>query len=244
MANEKSAGFAVSDERGFNQVFRPVGTTPYRAQRRYDWFVRQAQALSATRILEIGCGLGDAAYHVARSTGSEVLGIDLSPAFVDAAKQRFSVPNLTYRVLDIWSADLDALGSFDIVIGNGILHHLRLRLVETLGRLRGLTVPGGAIAFIEPNLLHPACMLLFGTSVGRRIGKLEPDEMAFRAGELTDAVRAAGWRDICVRTGDLLLPGLPKFLIKPILALESVVEATASTRIFGQSHFLTARRVD
>jgi SAM-dependent methyltransferase len=244
MANEKSVGFAVSDERGFNQVFRPVGTTPYRAQRRYDWFVKQAQALSATRILEIGCGLGDAAYHVARSTGSEVLGIDLSPAFIDAAKKRFSAPNLTYRVLDIWSADFDSLGCFEIVIGNGILHHLRPQLVETLSRLRRLAAPGGGIAFIEPNLLHPACRFLFGTSIGRRVGKLEPDEMAFRAGELTDAVSAAGWRDINVKTADLLLPGVPKMFTKPILALESVVEGTASTRIFGQSHFLTARRVD
>jgi hypothetical protein len=54
-------------------------------------------------------------------------------------------------------------------------------------------------------------------------------------------VRAAGWRDISIKTGDLLLPGFPKFLTKPILGLESVVEASAATRIFGQSHFLTGR---
>jgi SAM-dependent methyltransferase len=241
MANDKPFGFAIVDERGFNQVFRPSGTTLYRAQRRCAWFAEQAQTLPAKRILEIGCGLGDAAYHLARSTGAEVLGIDLSPSFVDAARSHFTAANLTYRVLDICSVEFDSLGHFDLVVGNGILHHLRPRLTEILARLRALILPNGGLAFIEPNLLHPACMLVFGTALGRRLAKLEPDEMAFRAGELSDALRAAGWCDIQVKTADLLLPGLPKFLTNPLLCLERLVEASFATRVFGQSHFVTGR---
>ncbi|WP_375313602.1 class I SAM-dependent methyltransferase [Bradyrhizobium sp. A5] len=233
--------FGVQDERGFNQVFRPVGTTPERARRRYEWFSARARDLSATRILEIGCGLGDAAHSVAIATGAEVLGIDLSRAFVTEAARRFTVPNLSYRVLDIWSPDFDALGSFDLVIGNGILHHLRPNLLAVLARLRALTTPGGGLAFIEPNLAHPACRFLFGTAIGRRWGKLEPEEMAFYAGELGDAVRSAGWEQVTVQTTDLLLPGLPTPLTKPLLSLERLVEGGAAAKILGQSHFLTAR---
>lgn len=233
--------FAIIDERGFNQVFRPVGTTLYRAQRRYNWFAKQAQAIPAKRILEIGCGLGDAAYHLARATDAEVLGIDFSPSFVDAARSHFTASNLTFRVLDVCSVEFNTLGHFDLVIGNGILHHLRPRLIEILARLRGVIVPNGALAFIEPNLLHPACMLLFGTSLGRRLAKLEPEEMAFRAGELSDALRAAGWGDIRIKTADLLLPGLPRFLTRPMLNLESLVERSFAIRVFGQSHFVTGR---
>jgi SAM-dependent methyltransferase len=233
--------FGIQDERGFNQVFRPVGTTPERARRRYEWFAARVRELPASRVLEIGCGLGDAAHAVAVATDAQVLGIDLSPNFVAEAQRRFTAPNLSYRVLDIWSPDFDALGPFDLVMGNGILHHLRPQLVDVLARLRALTSPNGGLAFIEPNLGHPACLFLFGTSVGRRWGKLEPDEMAFYAGELRDAVRSAGWQQTSVQTTDLLLPGLPTPLTKPLLTLERLVEGGAAAKILGQSHFLTAR---
>src|SRR5262249_22723518 len=143
--------------------------------------------------------------------------------------------------VDIWSPDFDALGPFDLVMGNGILHHLRPQLVDVLARLRALTAPKGGLAFIEPNLAHPACLFLFGTGVGRRWGKLEPDEMAFYSGELGEAVRSAGWLQVSVQTTDLLLPGLPTRLTKPLLSLERLVEGSAAAKIMGQSHFLTAR---
>jgi SAM-dependent methyltransferase len=233
--------FGLQDERGFNQVFRPVGTTPERARRRYEWFAARAREVAARRILEIGCGLGDAAHAVAAATNAEVLGIDLSANFVAEAARRFSASNLSYRALDIWSPEFDALGSFDLVIGNGILHHLRPDLVAVLARLRALTSPAGGLAFIEPNLAHPACRFLFGTAVGRRWGKLEPDEMAFYAGELGEAVRAASWKQVSVQTTDLLLPGLPTILTKPLLTLERLTEGSAAAKIIGQSHFVTAR---
>lgn len=234
-------GFGVQDERGFNQVFRPVGTTVKRAHRRFDWFADRARDFSARRILEIGCGLGDAAHAVAASTGAEVLGIDLSSSFVEAASRRFSMPNLSYRVVDIWSSEFDALGSFDMVMGNGILHHLRPDLIKVLARLRSLSTPNGGLAFIEPNLAHPACLFLFGTSIGRRVGKLEPDEMAFYSAELGDAMRDAGWASVEVKTTDLLLPGLPTFLTPPLLGLERFVEGRSAAKLLGQSHFVTAK---
>ena len=42
---------ALQDERGFNQVFAPVGSTPLRMRRRNDWFIAQAGRVGATRIL-------------------------------------------------------------------------------------------------------------------------------------------------------------------------------------------------
>lgn len=230
----------LQDERGYNQVFRPIGTTIERARRRHEWLAEQARNRSANRILEIGCGLGEAAYSVAVTTGVEVVGIDLSPAFIEEAQRRFSAPNLSYKVVDIWSDEFDKLERFDIVMGNGILHHLRPKLVDVLARLRSLARPGAGLAFIEPNLLHPACWFLFGTALGRKIGKLEPDEMAFWAGELCEAVSAAGWSSVEVKTGDLLLPGLPTFLTPPILSLEHWTKDSIAARFLGQSHFLTA----
>jgi hypothetical protein len=65
--------------------------------------------------------------------------------------------------------------------------------------------------------------------------------MAFTPGQLWSAVSEAGWRDVQVATRDFLLPGLPVGLVKPTLALEPALEATALTRWLAQSHFITAQ---
>ena len=39
------------------------------------------------RLLDVGCGIGGAARFLAHSTGASVIGVDLTPEFVNAAKQ-------------------------------------------------------------------------------------------------------------------------------------------------------------
>jgi SAM-dependent methyltransferase len=232
---------ALQDERGFNQVFAPVGSTPLRMRRRNDWFIAQAERLGATRILELGCGTGEAAAHVAAGTAAEVIAVDISDAFLEQARARHQAPNLRFEKLDLLGEDPLRLGRFGMVFGNGILHHLVVRLPEILRALHDVTEPGGGLAFIEPNFLNPYCAFAFGTRIGRRFAKLEPDEMAFTPGELRRALPATGWRDVEVATRDFLLPGLPKALTGPVLAAEPTLESFALTRWLAQSHFITAR---
>ncbi|WP_421988549.1 class I SAM-dependent methyltransferase [Roseococcus sp.] len=231
----------LQDERGFNQVFAPVGTTPLRMRRRTDWFATQAARIGARRILEIGCGTGEAAAQVAARTNADVVAVDISDAFLEQARATYQASNLRYEKLDLLGDDPLRLGRFDLVFGNGILHHLVMRLPEILHGLHGLTEPGGGLAFIEPNLYNPYCAFIFRTRIGRRFAKLEPDEMAFRPGELRRALPQAGWRQVEVATRDFLLPGLPTVLTRPILAVEPALEAAVLTRWLAQSHFITAR---
>lgn len=231
----------LRDEQGFNQVYTPVGTTPLRAARRHAWFAAQARARGAKRVLEIGCGTGEAAAAMAGMVSADVVAVDLSADFVARARAAHQAPNLRYERLDLLGADALAFGRFDLVYGNGILHHLVLRLDEVLRALRGVTNSGGGLAFIEPNFANPYCAFLFGTRIGRRIGRLEPDEMAFTRGELLSALPQAEWRDVAVETRDFLVPGLPMALARPVIALEPALEATRLTRWLAQSHFVTAR---
>jgi SAM-dependent methyltransferase len=231
----------LRDERGFNQIFAPVGSTPLRAARRNDWFVEMAEGIGARRVLELGCGSGAAAAHMAVRTGIDVVAVDISDKFLDHARKTYSLPNLNFEKLDLLADDLERFGRFDLVFGNGILHHLVLRLDNVLRALHSLSNAGGGLAFIEPNFLNPYCAFIFGTRVGRRFAKLEPDEMAFTPGQLRRALPLAGWRDVVVTTKDFLLPGLPKAAARPILAIEPVLEATAATRWLAQSHFVSAR---
>ena len=235
------AGIGLRDERGFNQIFAPVGSTPFRASRRYGWFIAEAQRIGATRILELGCGTGEASASVAAGTGAEVVAVDISEAFLERARAAHALPNLRFEKLDLLGADVGRLGTFDLVFGNGILHHLVLRLDDVLRALHAIAAPGGGLAFIEPNFLNPYCAFIFGTGVGRKFARLEPDEMAFTPGELRRALPKSGWRDVAVTTRDFLLPGLPTPLTRPILAIEPALEATALTRWLAQSHFISAR---
>src|ERR1700721_2980244 len=113
------------------------------------------------------------------------------------------------------AGQLGGFGRVDLVFGNGILHHLVLRLDDVLRALHSLSNLGGGLAFIEPNFLNPYCAFIFGTPIGRRFAKLEPDEMAFTPSQLRRALPAAGWRDVTVTTRDFLLPGRPGAVAPP-----------------------------
>ncbi len=235
------AKIALQDERGFNQVYAPVGSTSLRAGRRNDWFIGAAKRLGARRILELGCGTGEAAAQVAAGIAAEVVAVDISDAFLERARAAHAADNLRFEKFDLLGEDPLQLGRFDLVFGNGILHHLVKQLDAVLRALRTCCNPGGGMAFIEPNFLNPYCALIFGTRFGRRWARLEPDEMAFTPAELRLALAGAGWREVAVATRDFLLPGLPEMLVKPILAVEPGLEAMAATRWLAQSHFVSAR---
>lgn len=233
-------GVKIQDERGFNQLFDDVGSSRFRAERRSDWFIAQARRKNAKRIVEIGCGTGAAAAAVAAGTEAEVIGIDISDVFLHEARQRHKAPNLRFEKMDLFAESPDKFGTFDFVFGNGILHHLVVQLEQTLRILREITARNGGLAFIEPNFMNPYCAFIFGTKVGRRWALLEPDEMAFCAGELRDAISRAGWHNVQLQTRDFLVPGFPMHLIRPVVAVEPFLESTPLTRWLAQSHFVTA----
>jgi len=99
--------------------------------------------------------------------------VDISDNFLARARARHVLPNLRFEKLDLLGDDLGRFGQFDMVFGNGILHHLVLRLNDVLRVLHSLTNPGGGLAFIEPNILNPYCAFIFGTRVGRVVDETE-----------------------------------------------------------------------
>lgn len=230
----------VQDERGYNQIFPKRGTSVLRAQRRADWFASQLRDAGVRHAIEIGCGTGEMAFQVAQTSDAHILAVDLSEKFIAEANARFTLPNLEFRVLDVLSEDLPGLGQTGAFFGNGVLHHLIPQLPQFLERLRSLASEGAILAFIEPNLRHPICRFLFGTQIGRNVGNLEPQEMAFLAEELQEVVSHAGWSDVDINTGDFLLPGLPRLATAPSLWLERHLEQSAAKNYLGQSHFIHA----
>lgn len=231
----------VQDEQGFNQVFAPIGSTPFRTKRRNEWFLTQIKRLNAGRVLEIGCGTGEAASYFAANSKAEIVAVDISPSFIADARGKHKAANLRFEQLDLMGDRIAALGNFDMICGNGILHHLAPQLPRLLRVLRSLIHKEGGLAFIEPNLLNPYCAFIFGTQFGRRFARLEPEEMAFSRAQLRRAFTQSDWNNVMIETRDFVVPGIPKIFVAPILIVEPVMEATPLTRWLAQSHLITAQ---
>lgn len=231
---------SITDNRGYNQVWRDGLATRIRAERRAEYVISKMTPKPGQNALEIGCGLGDLAHHVAKRTGLEVLGTDLCAPFIASAEQNYKLSNLRYRVADMNRPETLAGEKFDYVVGNGILHHLYYHLDEDLPRLRDTLKDGGRFIFMEPNLFNPYVYLIFTYQVLRKLTRLEPDEMAFTPRFITDKLKRAGFHDIKVEFRDFLLPGIPNFLIKPSIVLGAVLERIPLLQKLSQSIYITA----
>ena len=131
---------------------------------------------SSTRVLSLGCGIGDTelllAPHVA-----EVVGVDLSPAAVRQARadaERLGIANASF-------AEPAALrGRFDMVMAIFFLHHLPDDELAGLPRsLQDLLTPGGMFYSLDPSsrrlsgklgrLLFPSLMKRYQTPDEREL---------------------------------------------------------------------------
>ena len=97
------------------------------------------------RVLDIGCGTGLLAEHIADLVGptGHVLGIDPLPLRIELAKAKARA-NLAFHVGDAY--DLSALpaGGFDVVVINAVFHWLPEKTAPLVGCAR-LLRPGGRI---------------------------------------------------------------------------------------------------
>jgi len=91
------------------------------------------------RILDLGCGDGVLTAELARS-GAEIVGVDSSAAFVEAARAR----GLDVRLMDGEALAFD--GEFDAVFSNAALHWMRDAGAVIRGVARGLKPQGRFVA--------------------------------------------------------------------------------------------------
>lgn len=111
------------------------------------------------RVLEYGCGEGSHSLEIARR-GGRVVGIDISEVGIRNAAEKAAnegVTNAEYLVMDAENMTFEA-NTFDLVIGEGILHHLDL--VKSYDEIARVLKPTGRAVFMEP-LGHNLAINLF-----------------------------------------------------------------------------------
>ncbi|MCY4639073.1 MAG: class I SAM-dependent methyltransferase [Chloroflexi bacterium] len=107
-------------------------------------------ARGGLRVLDAGCGTGDAVICLAeqlRGRGARIVAVDLSAASLAVAAKRARVRGL--EGIEFVSADLEdlpslGLGEFDYIVLPGVLQHLASP-AEALRRLAGALAPDGGL---------------------------------------------------------------------------------------------------
>lgn len=118
------------------------------------FILKQLGDLKGKRVLDIGCGLGEASVAFALQ-GAHVTATDLSPGMVASTQKlaRHHKVQLTALVGAAESLDLPA-GSFDVIYTANTLHHLA-DMPAFLAGARRLMAPGGRFCSWDPVKYNP-----------------------------------------------------------------------------------------
>ena len=175
--------------------------------------MRLAPALDGLDVLEVGCGAGDFAIHVAKA-GAAVTAVDFSPAAIEMARAKAKAHGMAVQ---FQSADAEALpfadGSFDVVLSCECLEHVPDPLRALVQMARVLRPSGHLVLTTEnySNALVLAWMNAWRRGVPFNSGThVQPIEHFFLFWRVRQYMRDAGLRVIRMTGAHhvfLLLPG-------------------------------------
>jgi SAM-dependent methyltransferase len=122
------------------------------------------------RVLDYGCGAAEGGVYLAKQ-GAQVVGIDVSAGMLEAAHRLAGRHGVTIETRQVSGDRIPADdGEFDLIYGNGVLHHVPLD--TAMPELARVMKRGGTGCFIEPLPYNPVI------NVYRKIAKevRTPDE--------------------------------------------------------------------
>jgi ubiquinone/menaquinone biosynthesis C-methylase UbiE len=132
-----------------------------------DAFLKLIGPVAGKRVLDIGCGTGAWAVHMARA-GADVWAIDISPQSIAVAQRRAQLNGVSKSLhASVQSATASDFPDrfFDVVYGQDIIHHLD---AHSFGReVARLLAPGGHACFYENCANNPILMFARNHLCGR-----------------------------------------------------------------------------
>lgn len=190
--------------------------------------------LARGRLLDVGCGTGALAEHLARA-GYEVFGVDVSPGMVARAWERGLSGAFAAFSTSLPFAD----GSFDLTITVATLHHLEtpLRVALTVNEMARVTRRGGYVVLWDHNPLNPYWPILMS-----RVPQDSGEERLVPRGELLADVKAAGLRVVSARRLGLIPDFVPARLMPFARGIETLVEVAPPLSLLAAHNVVVARK--
>lgn len=99
-------------------------------------------------ILDVGCSTGTSASKIFDMSTNNYYGVDISPEYIEIATKRY--PEGKFFAMDARKMDFED-NFFDIVIFNGVLHHMDDQLIHAcLLDIKRVMKPDGKLLVAEP----------------------------------------------------------------------------------------------
>jgi SAM-dependent methyltransferase len=170
------------------------------------------------RVLDLGCGAGQLARHLATCGAAEVVGVDISERMLALARADWAHPRVTYRRGAVEDVAFPP-ARFDLVVSALVLHYVA-DYRGLVARIAGWLAPGGVLVYSTEHPIYTARLPGEGwvlDAAGRRTG--------WRLDRYADeGAREETWFVPGVRKVHRTLATLVNGLVEAGLAVERVVE--------------------
>ncbi|MBI4369202.1 MAG: methyltransferase domain-containing protein [Elusimicrobia bacterium] len=208
-----------------------------RAHRRARYFIDLTGMSAAHRVLEIGCGTGIFSEKISR-TGARIVATDASADLLELARKK-SIGNCSFEEADATRLPC-AGGTFDIVCGSSILHHLDLR--PALAEIYRVLKSGGQAVFAEPNMMNPQILIQKNIPCVKKWMGESPDETAFFRWPLKRLLLRCGFSNVSVEPYDFLHPAFPAAFVPTLDNMLPLFERVPFFKEIAGSLIIYARK--
>ncbi|HEX2034847.1 MAG TPA: methyltransferase domain-containing protein, partial [Chloroflexota bacterium] len=123
-------------------------------------FLRLLPDVAGSRVLDLGCGTGHLAFHLAEAGAAEVVALDVSERMLSLAQAERAHPRVTYRLESMEGAVFPA-ERFELVVSSLAFHYVH-DYHELVGRIARWLVPGGVLVFSTEHPIFTARALTDG----------------------------------------------------------------------------------
>ncbi len=184
----------------------------------YPSFMALLPEVAGRRVLDLGCGAGRLARHLAERGAAEVIGVDLSERMLEVARAECRHSRLTFQRASMEGAAFPP-ERFDLVVSSFAFHYVR-DYHGLVRRIAGWLSPGGILVFSNE---HPVYLSRAAADGWVRYADGTPRHWALdRYGE--EGLREESWIADGVQKYHRMVSTLLNGLIEARLAIERVLE--------------------